>query len=112
MTNKITSPLVQQLLSTLDENHAIDVVVLDVQAHTTITSYMIVCSGRSSRQVKAIAELTTEQMKKKGFAPYGESGLQNAEWVLIDFGEAVLHVMQPEMRAFYHLEGLWQPSAE
>lgn len=112
MTKQNYTPLVQQLLATLDENHAIDVVVIDVQAHTTITSYMIICSGRSSRQVKSIAELTMEKMKKCGYRSYGESGLQHAEWVLIDFGEAVLHVMQPDIRAFYHLEGLWQPAQE
>lgn len=106
--SKSYTPLLKELISVLDENHAIDVVVIDVQAHTTITSYMIVCSGRSSRQVKAIAEITMEKMKAKGYPASGDSGLQNAEWVLIDFGEAVLHVMQPDTRAFYYLEGLWQ----
>jgi ribosome-associated protein len=110
MSKSYTSPLINQLIAILDENHAIDVVVIDVQAHTTITSYMIVCSGRSSRQVKAVAEITMEKMKAKGYAASGVSGLQNGEWVLIDFGEAVLHVMQPDTRAFYHLEGLWQPT--
>lgn len=100
--------VVDAICKILNEDHAIDIVVLDVQNQTTITSHMIVCSGRSSRQVVAIAEHVLEKMKAKGHAATSVSGLQSAEWVLLDFGEAILHVMQPGMRAFYHLEGLWQ----
>ena len=103
--------LVQTLVKILNDDHAIDTVIIDVQSQTTVTSYMVICSGRSSRQVKAIAEHAIELMKAQGFRPYSETGLQQADWVLIDFGEAVLHVMQPDARAFYHLEGLWQAQA-
>lgn len=91
----------------LNEDHAVDIVILDVQNQTTITSHMIVCSGRSSRQVAAIAAHVLEKMKAKGHAAISVAGLQSAEWVLLDFGEVILHVMQPGIRAFYHLEGLW-----
>jgi ribosome-associated protein len=96
------------LLKSLDEIHAINVIVIDVKEQTSITDYMIICSGRSSRHVKAIAELVVEQMKAAGFSLLSQTGVENGEWVLLDFGDFVLHVMQPDSRAFYNLEGLWQ----
>lgn len=100
----------KQLLKSLDDIQAIEVTVIDVREQTTVTDYMIVCSGRSSRHVKAIANLAAEQMKAAGMAALSETGLESGEWVLIDFGDFVLHVMQPDSRAFYNLEGLWQES--
>lgn len=102
----------KKLLALLDDNQAINVVTLDVSAQTTVTDFMIIASGRSSRHVKAIAGKTMEDMKKAGLPSLGEHGLENGEWVLIDFGDYVLHVMQPDIRAFYNLEGLWQESAQ
>lgn len=103
-------PILSAILESLDDNQAIDVVTLDVKEQTTVTDYMVICSGRSSRHVKAIAENTMEKMKAQGFPSLGQSGLQTAEWILIDFGDVVLHVMQPDIRSFYYLEGLWQPT--
>ncbi|KTD18495.1 putative Iojap-related protein [Legionella lansingensis] len=100
--------LLKQLVKSLDDNHAIDVIVIDVIKQTSVTDYMIICSGRSSRHVKAIAELTIEKMKTLGMIPLSQSGLETGEWVLVDFGDFVLHVMQADVRAFYNLEGLWQ----
>lgn len=98
----------KQLLKSLDDIQAIDVTVIDVKQQTSVTDYMIICSGRSSRHVKAIAELVIEQMKAAGLAALSHNGLEIGEWVLVDFGDFVLHVMQPDSRAFYNLEGLWQ----
>ncbi|HGK6671848.1 TPA: ribosome silencing factor [Legionella feeleii] len=98
----------KQLLKSLDDIQAIDVVVIDVKNQTSVTDYMIICSGRSSRHVKAIAELVIEQMKAAGLPSLSQNGLESGEWALIDFGDFVLHVMQPDSRAFYNLEGLWQ----
>ncbi|KTD30628.1 MULTISPECIES: ribosome silencing factor [Legionella] len=97
-----------QLQSALDDIQAIDVVIIDVRKQTSVTDYMIVCSGRSSRHVRAVAEFVVEQMEAAGLPPLSQSGLENGEWVLIDFGDFVLHIMQAESRAFYNLEGLWQ----
>ncbi|MFA5959117.1 MAG: ribosome silencing factor [Tatlockia sp.] len=102
----------KELQHALEENQAIDVVVIDVRAQTSVTDYMIVCSGRSSRQVKAIAQLVMEHMKKIGLPSLGQHGLDSGDWALIDFGDFVLHVMQPEARAFYNIEGLWQSAPE
>ncbi len=97
-----------QLQKALDDIQSIDVIVIDVREQTSVTDYMIICSGRSSRHVKAIAEKVAEQMKIAGLAALSQNGLENGEWVLLDFGDFVLHVMQPDSRAFYNLEGLWQ----
>ncbi len=101
-------PFLKQLLKFLDEIQAIDTVVIDVSKQTTVTDYMIICSGRSSRHVKAIAEQVLEKMKAAGLPALSQNGLEVGEWALIDFGYFVLHVMQPDSRIFYNLEGLWQ----
>ncbi|CDZ79251.1 Ribosomal silencing factor RsfS [Legionella massiliensis] len=97
----------KKLHKALDDIQAIDIVVIDVRDQTSVTDYMIVCSGRSSRHVKAIAETVVEQMKAAGLPALSLNGLEGGDWALIDFGDFVLHVMQPDSRAFYNLEGLW-----
>ncbi len=100
--------LLKELMAYLEDIKAIDIVVIDVSKQTSVTDYMVICSGTSSRHVKAIAESMLERMKKAGIPSLGQHGLDNGEWALIDFGDAVLHVMQPNNRIFYDLEGLWQ----
>jgi ribosome-associated protein len=102
------NPQLKKLLKELEEIQAIDVTVIDVSEHTTVTDFMVVCGGRSSRHVKAVAEHIMEQMKTAGFPAIGISGLTAGDWALVDFGDIVVHVMQAETRAFYNLEGLWQ----
>lgn len=98
----------QHLLKALDDIQAIDITIIDVKNQTSVTDYMVICSGRSSRHVKAIAELVIEQMKSTGFPPLSQTGIETGDWALIDLGDVVLHVMQPDSRLFYNLEGLWQ----
>lgn len=107
-----TNPLLNTLLKALDDVQAIDVTVIDVSKHTSITDYMIICSGRSSRHVKAVAAQIMELMKAAGLAAMNHNGLEGGEWVLVDFGDFIVHVMQPEMRSFYNIEGLWQERVE
>jgi ribosome-associated protein len=92
----------------LEDIQAIDIRIIDVRQHTTITDYMIVCSGRSSRHVRSIAEYAMEHMKAAGIPPISYTGLENGEWALVDFGNFIVHVFQPNMREMYNLEGLWQ----
>ncbi len=94
-------------LEALEAIKAIDVRVLDVRALTDITDFMIVASGRSNRQVRALAEEVMERATARGVRPLGVEGLAGAEWVLVDLGAAVVHVMQPATRDFYQLERLW-----
>jgi ribosome-associated protein len=92
----------------LEELQAIDVSSINVEQLTTITDVMIVCSGRSTKHVKAIAEHLIDKSKHLGFKALSQSGFENGEWALIDFGDIVVHIMIPDVRAFYNLEGLWQ----
>lgn len=103
-----TNLMLKALLQGLDDLQAIDVTVIDVHDQTAITDFMIICSGRSSRHVKAIAENVMEHMKSQQLPALSVNGLDTGEWTLVDFGDFVVHVMQPESRAFYNLEGLWQ----
>jgi ribosome-associated protein len=95
----------------LEDIQAIDIRIIDVKSHTTITDYMVVCSGRSSRHVKAIADYAMEHMKLAGIPSIHCTGLDNGEWALIDFGDMIVHVFQPSIREYYNLEGLWNGRA-
>ena len=102
-----SNQMLPKILKSLDDIHAIDVKVLDVHEQTTVTDYMIIASGRSSRHVKSIAVKVMEDMKMIGLPPLHSTGIEVGEWALIDLGDFVLHIMQPESRAFYNLEELW-----
>lgn len=102
------SSILAKLLQLLDDNQAIDIKVIDVHKQTTITDYMIIAAGRSSRQVKAIAQKIMEDMKTAGFPAINCTGLENGDWVLVDLGDFIIHIMQPEARQYYNLEGLWE----
>ena len=102
------NPLLEKVLHVLDDTQAMAITVLDVQEQTTITDTMIICTGRSSRHVKSIATHLIEQMKAAGTPTLSNNGLDIGDWVLIDLGDVIVHVMQADSRAFYNLEGLWQ----
>ncbi len=92
----------------LDDMKAIDIVVLDVRQLTSITDMMIVCTGNSTRHVKSIAQKVAENAKKSGLHVLGIAGEADAEWVLVDLGDAIVHVMQAKVRQYYQLEHLWE----
>lgn len=102
------NPMLDKLLKSLEDIQAIDIKVLDVHKQTTITDYMIIASGRASRHVKAIAQKVMEDMKLAGLPAMGSNGVDSGDWALIDFGDFIVHIMQPESRQFYNLEGLWE----
>ena len=99
--------LTRLVIDALDERKCEDLVVLDVRTLTDITDYMVIASGRSHRQVTALAEQVIMKSKQAGRPPMGVEGLERGEWVLIDLLDAVVHVMHPETRDFYQLEKLW-----
>lgn len=103
--------LVQLVVDALEELKAKDIVKIDVREHTSVTDYMIIASGASNRQVKALADNVVEKAKDAGRQPMGVEGKESGEWVLVDLADVVVHIMQPATREFYDLERLWQ-SAE
>ncbi len=102
----------ETLLKSLEDSQAIDVAVINVREQTSVTDFMVVCSGRASRHLRAIAEHLMTDMKAAGIPPLSKHGLTEGDWELVDFGEYVVHIMQPESREFYNLEGLWQDNPE
>ena len=104
---KMDKDILQQLLHILDDNKATDIQVLDVQGLTTITDTMLIASGQSARQVKALADKLSQAAKKFGMPPLGIEGRQQGDWVLIDLGDIILHIMRPPTRDYYQLEKLW-----
>jgi ribosome-associated protein len=95
------------VIDALEEVKAKDIVKLDVRELTTVTDYMIVASGTSNRHVKALADAVAEKSRAAGHRPSGIEGEAGSEWVLLDLGDALVHVMLPRVREFYNLEKLW-----
>lgn len=86
---------------------AFGIVALDVRELTTVADAFIICSGRSNRQVTAIADFIVTDLKKKGVRPLHVEGKSEGHWVLVDYGHVVIHVFYEPVRSFYDLEGLW-----
>ena len=111
-----TDVLLQHVQAAVDEMKAKDVVEIDVRGKTSVCDYMVVASGTSTRHVKSIADEVVRFAKKLDVQPLGVEGEREAEWVLVDLGDIVVHVMLPRVREFYALERLWtvgdQPPAE
>lgn len=99
------------VIDALDDMKGRDITTLDVRGISGVTDYMVVCSGTSNRHVKSLADNVWVEAKKAGFVPMGMEGQQTGEWVLVDFGDVVVHIMLPEARLFYDLERLWQVPA-
>ncbi|WP_397541712.1 ribosome silencing factor [Roseovarius salis] len=101
-----------RVLSSLEEDKAEDVVQIDLRGKTAIGDYMVICSGRSNRQVSAISEKLVERLKSEmGILPKIE-GKEAGDWVLVDTGDVIVHVFRPEVREFYQLEKMWLPSQQ
>ena len=99
--------LLAQVRSALDEIKAKDSVEIDVRGKTSIADFMVVTSGTSTRHVKSIADEVVKYAKKIGVMPLGVEGEREAEWVLVDLADVIVHVMLPRVREFYALERLW-----
>ncbi|PID55165.1 MAG: ribosome silencing factor [Gammaproteobacteria bacterium] len=108
-----TPQLTELVRNALDDLKAVDPVYLDVSGLTDVMDVLVVASGTSNRHVKSLADNVCMEAKKAGMRPLGVEGEDAGEWVLVDFGDVVVHVMLPATRDFYDLERLWsQPPAE
>lgn len=96
------------LIDALEDIKAQEILEIDVHDKTSIADYMIIASGTSNRHLQAMVNNVSEKAKAQGFEPIGKEGDSGSEWVLIDFGDIVVHVMTPETRAYYDLERLWE----
>ncbi len=98
------------IIDALDDLKAVDVRAIDVRQRTSLADTMIIASGTSSRHVKALADHVQEKLREHHVRPIGVEGERDGEWVLVDLGAAIVHIMLPATRAFYDLERLWGPS--
>lgn len=95
------------VLSSLDDDKAEDIVTIDLRGKTAMADHMVVCSGRSTRQVAAIAQKLLDRLKETFRLSARSEGKDVGDWVLIDTGDVVVHVFRPEVREFYQLEKMW-----
>ncbi|MEP6868261.1 MAG: ribosome silencing factor [Novosphingobium sp.] len=95
------------VLQSLDDDQAQDVMSIPLEGKTAIADYMVIASGRSTRQVTAMAEKLAERVKHGGFGRCRIEGLPAADWVLVDAGDIIIHLFRPEVRSFYNLERMW-----
>ena len=101
--------LLDRILTSLKNDKAEDIVQIDLRGKSFIGDYMIIASGRSSRQVTAISEKLVDNIKKDFGRSSKVEGKNAGDWVLIDTGDVIVHVFRPEVREFYQLEKMWQP---
>jgi ribosome-associated protein len=100
-------PLHDLVMSQLDDDQAQEIVSIPLAGKISIADHMVIASGRSTRQVAAMAQKLAERIKQAGFGPVRLEGLPAADWVLIDAGDVVVHLFRPEVRSFYNLERMW-----
>ena len=94
-------------LEALDDLKGKDIVSLDVSELSDVMDTLVICTGTSNRQVKSLANNVVEEGKKAGLRPIGVEGMEQGEWVLVDYGDLIVHVMLADVRSFYDLEKLW-----
>jgi ribosome-associated protein len=101
--------LLDRILASLDDDKAEDVITIDLRGRSDVADYMVVCSGRSTRQVSAIADKLVDRLKTEAGCTSKIEGKETGDWVLIDTGDVIVHVFRPEVREFYQLEKMWMP---
>lgn len=107
-----TEQLIDRVTTILEDMKARDLVLIDVKGKSSVTDYMMIVSGTSRRHVLSMADEVLQKIKQAGVKPLGSEGQEGGEWVLVDLGDVVVHVMMPDARSFYDLERLWRFSTD
>lgn len=107
MSQALNQQLNQLIITALEDLKGQSIVQLDVSELTDVTDFLIIASGTSGRHARSLANNVVEELKKQGHRPLGVEGIDAGDWVLVDYGDTVVHVMQQETRDFYELEKLW-----
>jgi len=110
-TRPTNTVLLERILSSLNDDKAEDVVQIDLRGKTAIADFMVIASGRSTRQVAAMSEKLTDRLKQDYGILSKIEGKDAGDWVLIDTGDVIVHIFRPEVREFYQLEKMWQPGS-
>ncbi|MBT7769605.1 MAG: ribosome silencing factor [Rhodospirillales bacterium] len=110
-TQPVNKKLLKLVEATLDDDKAIDVVVINLTGKTEIADFMVVASGTSNRQVGAMADHLRDTIKQSGHDSVAVEGNAQCDWVLIDAGDIIVHLFRPEVREFYGLEKMWEVAA-
>ena len=103
----MSKKLINQIISNLDDNKALDITIIDLEGKTSIADYMIIASGTSSRHIQALSEQVLDQFKKNGIINCKIEGKDSGDWKLIDGIDLIVHIFNPEKRKFYELEKMW-----
>jgi ribosome-associated protein len=98
---------VKVVLKSLDDDKAEDILSIDIRGRSSFADFLVIASGRSGRHVAALADHVMRQLKDSGVKDVRIEGLPQADWVLVDAGDVVIHLFRPEVRAFYNLEKIW-----
>ena len=99
--------IIELVIGAIEDVKGMDIRTIDVSDKSNVSDMLVIASGNTARQVKAIADSVVSKAKQAGVQPLGVEGETHAEWVLVDLGDIVVHVMQPSIRDFYNLEKLW-----
>ena len=99
--------LLNAIVGTLEDGKAEDIVTIDLAGKTTLADHMVIASGRSTRQVSALAQQLIDTLKNDHKMSVGVEGLAQADWVLVDAGDVIVHLFRPEVRSFYNVEKMW-----
>jgi ribosome-associated protein len=103
----VPSGLLRVIEKSLDDDKAEDLVTIDLKGKSSIADFMVIATGRSARQLGAMAEHLREKLGKAGVSPVGLEGARQGDWILIDGGDVVVHLFRPEIRSLYNLEKMW-----